>query len=180
MRTFGGKRTALALVLVVLAVVVAGAVAVPRATGAWEVFAVIGDIAGEPQYHCNDAGCDPIVVGYTYDGSATCRGGCLGWPQDPTETRLSFSVTRAFSNDPCRMKNGTGTLDLSWPSDAGAPSARGTLTFKARDSHSVAFNGAISSSTTSALAVNEPLKGYVTFPPNPCVGGAASVSIAFG
>lgn len=153
------------------------AIALP-ASGAADIYVVIAGIKGEPQYDCNDAGCGKIVIGYSFTGPGTCQSGCLSWPSGSTETALSFSVARTFTSDACRMKTGTGTLDLSWPDDPLAV-ARATLMFKARDSHTIAFTGAITSSTTSALRISDRLKGFVGFPPNPCDGGTTSGSITF-
>jgi len=78
------------------------------------------------------------------------------------------------------MKSGTGILEVTWPSDPSLPSAQGTFTFKAQDSKTVDFAGSITSSTLSVLLPGEPLNGFVTFPPNPCLGGTATAAFTFG
>jgi hypothetical protein len=54
------------------------------------------------------------------------------------------------------------------------------FTFKARDAKSVDFEGSLTSSTVSRVLQGEPFNGFVTFPPNPCVGGAATAAFTFG
>jgi hypothetical protein len=78
------------------------------------------------------------------------------------------------------MQRGTGTLDVTWPSDPTLPSAQGTFTFKAKDSKTVVFAGSITSSTVSVLLQGEPIEGFVTFPPSPCLGGTATAAFTFG
>jgi hypothetical protein len=169
MRNFAFVTSALALIV--------GALALPAA-GAADLYVRFDDVQGEPEYDCNDAVCGATVVGYAFTGVGTCVSGCLALPSGSPQLALSFSVARTFSSDACRMKSGGGTVDLSWPDDP-ASTARATFSFKARDSHAVSFAGSISASTTSALPVGEQLKGYIDFPPNPCIGGTTSGSLAF-
>jgi hypothetical protein len=78
------------------------------------------------------------------------------------------------------MQRGTGILEMTWPSDPSLPSAQGTFTFKARDSKTVDFAGSITASTLSVLLPGEPIEGFVTYPPSPCVGGTATAAFTFG
>ena len=101
-------------------------------------------------------------------------------PAGPLDATLAFSVVSTFPPSPCRMKTGTGTLDLSWPGDHGLPTAHGTFTFKARDSRVVEFSGSITSSTLAVLPAGDALLGFVTHPPSPCTGGTAQTGITLG
>jgi hypothetical protein len=157
-----------------------GSLALPAA-GAADYILKISDIAGEPQYQCNDVGCGTDVISYTFRSQdGTCDACPAGWPTDPTTVSLLFSVTRVQKTDPCKMKIGTGTLDLQWPNDAATPTAQGTFVFKSRDSKTVVFSGRITSSTAAVLPSADPLHGSIGFPPNPCTGGTALASIRFG
>jgi hypothetical protein len=44
----------------------------------------------------------------------------------------------------------------------------------------VVFAGSITSSTVSVLLQGEPIEGFVTFPPSPCLGGTATAAFTFG
>ena len=128
---------------------------------------------------CTDCGPLPTYT-ITYAGNGTCSATCAGFPVDPAGLTLTFVVARFFPPSPCMMKSGTGTLSASWPSDPSLPTAQGTFTFKARDSHIVGFSGSITASALSALPVGEALGGSVTFPPSPCTGGTAPAELSFG
>jgi hypothetical protein len=78
------------------------------------------------------------------------------------------------------MKSGTGSLSASWPSNPGLPTAQGTFTLKARDSHTADFSGGITASSLWALPVGEALGGSVTYPPSPCTGGTAQAGLSLG
>jgi hypothetical protein len=127
---------------------------------------------------CTD--CGPSTFTITYTGDGTCSATCAGLPADPVDLTLTFSVARFYPPSPCMMKSGTGTLSASWPSDLSLPTAQGTFTFKARDSHIVDFSGSLTGSSLSALTVGESLGGSVTFPPSPCTGGTAQAALSFG
>ena len=128
---------------------------------------------------CTDCGPQATYT-ITYTGNGTCSATCAGFPVDPADLALTFAVARFFPPSPCMMKSGTGTLSASWPSDPSLPTAQGTFTFKARDSHIVGFSGSITASALSALPVGEALGGSVTFPPSPCTGGTAPAELSFG
>ena len=128
---------------------------------------------------CTDCGPQATYT-ITYTGNGTCSATCAGFPVDPAGLTLTFAVARFFPPSPCMMKSGTGTLSASWPSDPSLPTAQGTFTFKARDSHIVGFSGSITASALSALPVGEALGGSVTFPPSPCTGGTAPAELSFG
>ena len=128
---------------------------------------------------CTDCGPQATYT-ITYTGNGTCSATCAGFPVDPADLTLTFAVARFFPPSPCMMKSGTGTLSASWPSDPSLPTAQGTFTFKARDSHIVDFSGSITASALSALPVGEALGGSVTFPPSPCTGGTAPAELSFG
>ena len=128
---------------------------------------------------CTDCGPQATYT-ITYTGNGTCSATCAGFPVDPADLTLTFAVARFFPPSPCMMKSGTGTLSASWPSDPSLPTAQGTFTFKARDSHIVGFSGSITASALSALPVGEALGGSVTFPPSPCTGGTAPAELSFG
>jgi hypothetical protein len=169
------------LLVVSLTLVILGPLASPAQGAAADIYLKIPSINGEPQYDCNDQGCGIDVKSYSFGSQdGTCVLNCTGWPTDPTSVSLFFSVTRVQKTDRCKMKTGTGTLDLQWPNDPATPVAQGTFVFKSRDSKTVVFSGQITSSTAAALSPSDPLLGSITFPPNPCTGGTAAASIRFG
>jgi hypothetical protein len=139
----------------------------------------VATAAAVPMYQCNDRTCGTTVIGYTYHGQGTCSSNCQGYPSDPIDVTLSFSVARTWPGDSCRMKTGTGTLDATWPTDPIAPTAHGTFSFRSKDRKAVPFSGEITSSTVSVLFPTDPTKGFVTYPSNPCTGGPATASITF-
>jgi hypothetical protein len=139
----------------------------------------IAQATATPQYQCGEP-CVPTLIGYSYTGQGTCQTGCVGFPGGPVDATLTFSVTRTFPPSPCRMERGTGLLEVTWPSDPSLPSAQGTFTFKARDSKTVDFAGSITSSTLSVVLPGELVNGFVTFPPNPCLGGTSTAAFTFG
>jgi hypothetical protein len=121
---------------------------------------------------CTD--CGPLAdYAITYTGAGTCSASCVGFPVDPMDVTLTFSVGRFFPPSPCKMKSGTGTLNVSWPNDPSLPAAAGAFTFKAHGSHFVDFSGSVITSSLSVLPAGETLGGYVTYPPSPCTGGTA-------
>lgn len=139
----------------------------------------VAQATATPQSSCDTGTCG--VTGYTYSGDGACTAGCAGYPTDPLRVLLGFSATRFFAGDPsrCRMRSGSGSFDAAWPTDPLTPSAQGTFSFKARDSKAIALSGTISSSTVSRLHPGDAVKGFVTFPPNPCLGGPAQISLTF-
>ena len=139
----------------------------------------IAQATAMPQYQCGEP-CVPTLIGYSYTGQGTCQTGCVGFPGGPVDATLTFAVIRTYPPSPCRMKSGTGILEVTWPSDPSLPSAQGTFTFKAQDSKTVDFVGSITSSTLSVLLPGEPVNGFVTYPPSPCVGGTATAAFTFG
>jgi hypothetical protein len=66
------------------------------------------------------------------------------------------------------MRSGTGVLDAAGPAGPGVPSVVGSFSFKARDSHLVAYSGTVTSSTLSVLTPGQAISGIVIFPPSPC------------
>jgi hypothetical protein len=166
------------LVALLLALVIASSTAF--ASSSTGTSYSIAAATATPQFQCTEPCVVPTLIGYSYTGQGTCQTGCAGFPSDPVDATLTFSVTRTFPPNPCLMQRGTGTLDVTWPSDPLLPEAVGTFTFKARDSKTVDFAGSITSSTLSVLLPNEPIEGFVTFPPNPCLGGTATAAFTFG
>jgi hypothetical protein len=128
---------------------------------------------------CTDCGPLPTYT-VTYTGHGTCSANCAGIPVDPADLTFTFAVARFFPPSPCMMKSGTGTLSAAWPSDPSLPTAQGTFTFKARDSHIVDVSGSITASSLAALTVGEALGGSVTYPPSPCTGGTAQAELSLG
>jgi hypothetical protein len=174
------KRAALALVLFV-GTAVGTAFALPSGP-AEATTATIYDIAAAtatPRFSCTEFGCGALT-GYTYTGEGACSAGCVGFPPGRVAVTLNLSVARTFPPSPCRMKSGTGTLDASWPDDPTLPTAQGTFTFNAHDSHAVVFAGSITSSSLSVLLPGAAIGGFVTFPPSPCTGGTAQAQVSFG
>jgi hypothetical protein len=172
------KRMAFALVFAlatVMALTAAPAGAVTTTSTTYDV----PTAAATAPLLCADCGPLPTYT-ITYTGDGTCSATCAGFPVDPADLTLTFAVARFFPPSPCMMKSGTGTLSASWPSDPSLPTAQGTFTFKARDSHIVDFSGSITASALSALTVGEAIGGSVTFPPSPCTGGTAQAELSFG
>ena len=54
--------------------------------------------------------------------------------------------TRFAPTDPCRIKEGTGTLDVTW---GDGTTSTGTYAFKARDSKTFSLNGSITAAATA-------------------------------
>jgi hypothetical protein len=132
-----------------------------------------------PEFQCTDVSCGTTVSGYTYTGDGTCQTNCSAYPPSPIRATLTFSVTRTYRSDTCKMRRGTGTLDASWPSDPQNPSVQGTFTFRSRGGKVVHLSGEITSSTVPGLFPPAPIRGSVAFPPSPCVGGTASAEVRF-
>ncbi len=174
-RLLSSKPTVV-LAALLLAFVIASSPAKALSTGTTYSFA---QATATPQYQCGEP-CVPILIGYAYTGQGTCQIGCAGFPSGPVDATLTFSVTRTYPPNPCRMQRGSGILDVTWPSDPSLPSAQGTFTFKAQDSKTVDFEGSITASTLSVLLQGEPIEGFVTYPPSPCVGGTATAAFTFG
>jgi uncharacterized low-complexity protein len=171
------RRIASALVLSV-ATVLALATSAAGATATSTTYDVTTATATPPLL-CTD--CGPVAsYTITYTGDGTCSASCAGFPVDPMDVTLTFSVGRFFPPSPCKMKSGTGTLNVSWPNDPSLPAAEGTFTFKARDSHFADFSGSVITSSLSVLPAGETLGGSVTYPPSPCTGGTAQAEISFG
>ena len=170
------SKPAVVLAALLLAFVIASSTAAARSTGTTYT---IAQATATPQGQCTDVGCITLI-GYVYTGGGICQTGCAGFPSGPIDATLTFSVLRTFPPNPCRMQSGTGLLAVTWPGDPGVPSAQGTFTFKARDAKTVDFEGSLTSSTLSGLLQGEPVTGFVTFPPNPCVGGGATAAFTFG
>ncbi len=166
------------LVALLLALVIASSTAFASSTTG-TTYSIAAATAA-PQFQCTDVGCGTAVIGYAYTGQGICQTGCAGFPSGAIDATLTFSVTRTFPPSPCRMQRGTGLLDVTWPSDPSLPSAQGTFTFKAQDSKTVDFAGSITASTLSVVLQSEPIEGFVTFPPNPCLGGTATAAFTFG
>lgn len=172
------KRTAFALVFSLATLMALAASPVGAATSTSTTYDIPAATATAPLL-CTDCGPLPTYT-ITYTSNGTCSANCVGFPVDPVDLTLAFSVGRFFPPSPCKMKSGTGTLDASWPNDPSLPTAQGTFTFKARDSHFVDFAGSITASSLSVLPVGEALGGHVTYPPNPCTGGTAQAELSFG
>jgi hypothetical protein len=170
------SKPAVVLAALLLAFVIASSTAFASST---ETTYSIAQATATPQYQCGEP-CVPILIGYSYTGQGTCQTGCVEYPAGPIDATLTFSVIRTFPPNPCLMQRGTGILEVTWPSDPNLPSAQGTFTFKARDSKTVDFAGSITSSTLSVLLPGEPVNGFVTYPPNPCLGGTATAGFTFG
>lgn len=128
---------------------------------------------------CTDCGPLPTYT-ITYTGGGTCSANCAGFPVDPADLTFTFAVARFFPPSPCMMKSGTGTLSASRPSNPSPPTAQGTFTLKARDSHTADFSGSITASSLSALPAGEALGGSVTYPPSPYTGGTAQAELSLG
>jgi hypothetical protein len=167
----------LALTLALASAVLAPMISSSPAAASTVTTYSVPSVSATPHFQCNDSGCGALI-GYDYTGDGTCSSGCVGYPTDPIHVTLTFSVTRTFRNNPCKMKAGTGTLDASWPSDPNTPSAQGTFSFKAKGSRTN-FSGQITSSTVPGLFPPSPWRGFVTFPPSPCTGGTAAAQVSF-
>lgn len=167
------------LVLAGALVIVTAQLVTPAASAATTTTYSVPQASASPV--CPGEGClVGGVSGYVYDGDGTCSSNCAGWPSDPTHATLTFSPTRVFASNTCKMKRGTGTIDVSWPSDPFTPSASGSFTFRARQGR-LSVSGQIDSATSgSPLYPSDPIHAFAAYPPSPCVTGTAAVSITFG
>jgi hypothetical protein len=173
------QRTALALAFF-LATAWTLAIGPAEATTTAATTYDIATATATPQFSCGEPCLAPVLTGYAYTGPGICSAGCAALPPDPIDVAVSFSVTDTFPPSPCHMKAGTGILDVSWPGGVGVPSVVGSFSFKARDSHLVAYSGTITSSTLPVLVPGQAISGFVIFPPSPCTGGSAPAQVTFG
>jgi hypothetical protein len=65
----------------------------------------IAQATATPQYQCTEP-CVPILIGYSYSGQGTCQTGCVGFPVDPIDAALTFSVTRTYPPTPVSCREG--------------------------------------------------------------------------
>jgi hypothetical protein len=163
------KRT----LLLVCATALAFAGGILPASASTTVTYAITQAAATPVYQCNDTSCGTTVTGYTVNGPGTVQS-----PPAPTypsagDFTLTFSADRVSPSDSCRMKSGTGTLDVVWNDST---TSTGTFSFKARDSKTLSLTGKITGGTSPVYLPN-PLRGFVAFPLSPCLGGAVPASI---
>jgi hypothetical protein len=107
------------LVALLLALVIASSTAF--ASSSTGTSYSIAAATATPQFQCTEPCVVPTLIGYSYTGQGTCQTGCAGFPSDPVDATLTFSVTRTFPPNPCLMQRGTGTLDVTWPSDPSCP-----------------------------------------------------------
>jgi hypothetical protein len=85
---------------------------------------------------------------------------------------LVLTATKFAPTDPCRMTQGTGTLDVTW---GDGTTSTGTYAFKAHDSKTFALKGTITGGTNNAF-LNAALGGLAAMPTDPCVGGPVGPS----
>lgn len=126
---------------------------------------------------CNsDLGCQGGVTGYTYAGAGSGTN-CL--PQDPCDGAftLSFVATKLIPNDPCRMKAGSGNLNVTW-SDTTTTIA--TFAFKARDSKTLSMTGQVTGGTNLRFPTGSALSALVAIPTDPCNGGPTVGTVTMG
>ncbi|MDP9227096.1 MAG: hypothetical protein M3P18_25270 [Actinomycetota bacterium] len=145
----------------------------PAGAATTTVTYAIAQAAATPVCQCNDTSCGTTVIGYTVTGPGTGQ-----FPPTPTypssgDFTLTFSVARVFPSDHCRMKSGTGTLDVAWNDST---TTTGTFSFKARDSKTLSLSGDITGGTSPVYPPN-PWRGFVAYPPSPCLGGTVPASI---
>jgi hypothetical protein len=161
---------------VVVAAVVLGRAAAPAgAVPAVQVTYQLPAVQGTPIFFCGDVGCTNQLIGYDFLGSGSALNCLPPGPCDGTFD-LSFSPARFFPPNPCQMKQGTGSVNVTW---ADATTSIGTFSFKARDSKTMSITGSMTGGTNLAFA-GAAVGGLVGLPPNPCVGGSASSTMTIG
>lgn len=112
---------------------------------------------------------------YSYTGSASCAQNCVaGAPTDGTFT-LSLTSSPLHPPGPCVSKRVQGTLEVAW-SDATTTTA--SLTGRARHG-GYALKGTITGGTNPFYHPPSPIKGFVSHPPSPCLGGSFAGSLKF-
>jgi hypothetical protein len=133
-------------------------------------------VVATPVYYCGDLGCTDQLIGYTYGGSGS---GTNCHPTDPCEGAftLSFFVTKTLPQDPCRMKSGTGTLNVIW---SDSTTTIGSFSFKARDSKTLSMSGQVTGGTNSRFGTGSAMSGLVATPSDPCVGGTTVGTVTLG
>ena len=133
-------------------------------------------VAATPICNAGDSGCLGGIVGYTF-ASAGSGTNCL--PQDPCNGAftLSMVVTRTTPTDPCRMKAGTGNLNVTWSDSS---TTIGTFDFKARDSKTLSVTGQVTGGTNTRFATGSALSALVAYPTDPCAGGPTVGTMTLG
>jgi hypothetical protein len=79
--------------------------------------------------------------------------------------------------DPCKMKTGTGTLNVIW---SDSTTTVGTFSFKARDSKSLSMTGQITGGTNPRFVTGNSVSSLVALPTDPCLGGATLGTVTLG
>jgi hypothetical protein len=133
-------------------------------------------VAATPVYFCGDLGCTNQLIGYTFGGSGS---GTNCYPNDPCDGAftLSFFVTKLMPTDPCRMKTGSGSLNVTW---SDTTTTFGSFAFKARDSKTLSLTGQVTGGTNTRFVTGSGLSGLVATPTDPCVGGATVATVTLG
>lgn len=101
---------------------------------------------------------------YTYDGTASCAANCTGAPSAGTFT-LGLGGPILHPPNPCLSRRVSGSLTVSW-SDATTTTA--TLAGRLRDRKGFSLSGSVTGGT-NPFYPPDPIKGFVSVPPNPCV-----------
>ena len=132
------------------------------------------DVQATPTFGCTEFDCSSLTQ-WSYDnagvpicsppGASPCDG-TFSW---------SFVVARASTTNPCRMKSGTGVLNVTW---ADFTTTVGSLAFKSRDSKSLSMSGIITGGSNTSL-VGEAVKGTVSYTEDLCKAGLVRAMIRF-
>jgi len=144
------------------ALIAASVLAVAAVPAAEAATGVTYDVSGS--YAAGAAG--EGTFAYAYDGTASCATNCLGAPAGGTFT-LGLSETGLFPPSQCVSRRVSGTLTVTW-SDATTTPA--TLTGRNRDRKGFSLSGMVTGGTNPFFPP-DPIKGFVSVPPNPCSAG---------
>jgi hypothetical protein len=112
---------------------------------------------------------------YSYDGTASCATNCTGAPTGGTFT-LGLSGAALAPPNPCISRRVSGTLTVTW-SDATTTTA--ILEGRNRDRKGFSLSGTVTGGTSPFFFPPDPIKGFVSLPPNPCVAGSFTGSLTF-
>jgi hypothetical protein len=167
-------RKAAAIVTALIALTVAfvtGTVAPANANPASITYA-LATVQATPTFRCNDVACGELIQ-WAYDqiGVPIC---------DPTDASpcdgtfsWTFSISRLSATDPCRMKSGTGVLNVTW---ADSSTTIASFTFKSRDSKSLSMTGSVTGGSNTSLT-GDALKGNVSYTLDLCKAGLVRATI---
>jgi hypothetical protein len=114
---------------------------------------------------------------YSYDGTASCGSNCTGAPTGGTFT-LGLTGPALHPPSPCVSRRVSGTLTVTW---ADATTTTVALAGKNQDRKGFSLSGNVTASTNPFFppSPGTSVKGFVSFPPNPCNPGSFTGAFTF-